>query len=258
MLYKKRLSQSFLIDKNIVKKIIESCELKKKDSVLEIGAGRGELTIDLSKEVKKLIAIEIDKRLCEILKMKLKDVDNVKVVCKDILKYRLPKEKLKIIGNLPYRIATPIIIYLIENRSKISNIFITLQKEFAERIIASPGNKDYGSLSLFVQYYTEPQILFTIKRSCFWPPPKVDSVFLRLNLRERPNFFIKDQDLLFKIIRKAFSQRRKILKNSLIGLFPKERIEEIFRELKLNTFVRPEELSIEDFCRLANLVSESI
>lgn len=251
--FKKRLSQSFLIDKNIARKIIQYCELKKTDSVLEIGSGRGELTVDLAKKVKKLIAVEIDKGLCDILRGKLKDLNNVEIICGDILKYRLPKGKLKVIGNLPYRIATPIIVYLIENRSKISHIFITLQKELAERFTASPGSKDYGSFSLFVQYYTEPEILFDIKGTCFWPPPKVDSVFLRLNLRRRPKYLVKDQDSLFKIIRKAFSQRRKMLKNSLRDLFPKEEIDKVFEELGLIPSVRPEELSITDFCRITEL-----
>jgi len=257
MFYKKRLSQNFLTDINIIKKIIQSCELKKKDSVLEIGAGRGELTFDLAKRVKKVIAVELDSKLCDILREKLKGLNNVEIVCKDILKYRIQKGRLKIIGNLPYRIATPIIGYLIKNRSKINHIFITLQKELVERIIATPGNKDYGAISLFVQYYTEPEILFDIKRTCFWPRPKVDSVFLRLNLRRKPVYPVKDQGLLFKIIRKAFSQRRKMLKNSLNCLSPKERIEEVFKELKLDSFLRPEELSLEDFCKITEFLSKS-
>jgi 16S rRNA (adenine1518-N6/adenine1519-N6)-dimethyltransferase len=257
MYYKKKLSQNFLIDKNIVKKIIESCELKKADSILEIGAGRGELTVDLAKRVKRVIAVELDRRLCEILKERLKDLDNVEIVCEDILRYKIPKGKLKVVSNLPYAIATPIIEYLIENRSKISKIFISLQKELAYRLIATPGNKDYGSLSLFVQYYTEPKILFPIKRRSFWPPPKVDSVFLRLNLRKGYFPFVKDESLLFKIIRKVFSARRKMLRNSLEYLFPKDRIACIFEELRLNPFIRPEELSLEDFCRIANLLSSA-
>ncbi len=256
MFYKKRLGQNFLIDKNIVRKIIDSCELKKRDSVLEIGAGRGELTLDIAERVKRLITVEVDKNLCEILKMKLKNFRNVEVVCKDILKYEFKEGRWKVIGNLPYKISTPILTYLINNRFKITQIFISLQKELAQRLTASPGNKDYGAFTLFTQYYTEPKILFSIKKTCFFPSPEVDSAFLRLNLRKELEFSPKNESLLFKIVKKVFSQRRKMLKNSLEDLFQKDMIKRTFEELRLALNVRPEELSLADFCRITDLLSK--
>jgi len=257
---KKRLGQNFLFDKNIQRKIISACELKPSDSVLEIGSGRGELTKLIAQHVSEVYAIEIDSYLYEILKDNLKRYTNVKIINQDLLELDFKryfgklKNKIKIVGNIPYYITTPIIEYLLKYRNKIEAIFITVQKEFAQRITAKPGSKDYGSFSCFVQYYTKAQRLFFIKKTSFFPMPKVDSALLRLETKEKAVSGIKakNERLLFKIIRAAFNKRRKTLKNSLAGLIPLQKLEQFFEKYNINSNIRPEELSLEDFVNLAN------
>ncbi len=255
---KKSLGQNFLIDKNIRKKIISSATFDKLDVVLEIGSGRGEVTQSIASEVKKVYALEMDSRLLGILENNLKGFDNVKIIHQDILKFdfgeffKKAKFKIKIFGNIPYYITTPIIEYLFKYRHKISAIFLTVQKEFAERAIASPGSKKYGSLSCFIQYYTKPEILFTIKKNSFAPPPKVDSVFLKLEVLETPSVKADDEDKFFKIIRASFNQRRKTLRNSLEGVIEQQKLEIFFKRRRVNPDIRPEDLSLQDFTALAN------
>ena len=177
---KKSLGQNFLVDKNIQKKIIVYLEIKPDDIILEIGAGRGELTNLIAKEAEKVYALEIDNSLCGILKENLKSYSNVEIINRDILKFNLRayfrnlKQNLKVFGNIPYYISSPIIEHLFNYRNKIESIFITVQKEFAKRVTAIPGSKEYGSLSCFVQYYAKPKIIFNIKKASFFPVPKVD------------------------------------------------------------------------------------
>jgi len=256
---KKSLGQNFLVDRNIQKKIIEHLALKTTDIILEIGSGRGELTRWLAGVVKKIYACEIDPVLCKDLLELKKTYPNIEIISQDILKFNLnryflgAKTKLKIVGNIPYYISTPIIEHLIKFRDKIDVIFITVQKEFAERIIGVPGTKVYGSLSCFVQYYTEPRIVLSIKKGCFRPQPKIDSCLVRLKIRTQPFLKAKHEKIFFKIVRAAFNQRRKILKNSLEGIVSADSLGRFFSLYAVNIYSRPENLSLEDFVNLAKI-----
>ncbi|MFH0791306.1 MAG: 16S rRNA (adenine(1518)-N(6)/adenine(1519)-N(6))-dimethyltransferase RsmA [Candidatus Omnitrophota bacterium] len=260
---KKSLGQNFLADKNIQRKIILTCGLNRGDIILEIGAGRGELTLLIAQDARQVYALEIDWRLADILKDNLRDYSSVKIICQDILKFDLnslflEKEfdcRLKVIGNIPYYITTPIIEYLLRYRDKIDVIFLTVQKELAERITAVYGSKRYSAFSCFLQYYTLPETLFTIKNNCFRPVPKVDSCFLKLKIREKPAVEVKNEVLLFTIIRAAFNQRRKILRNSLEGIIPQDKLEKFFTEFKISSNIRPEQLRLQDFAGLADILS---
>jgi len=256
---KKSLGQNFLIDGNIRRKIISACAFSSQDIVLEIGSGRGELTRLVAEKVKKIFALEIDSRLIELLKNNLSGCKNSEVIHGDFLKFDLEgflhktKTKIKILGNIPYYITTPIIERCLEQKNKIEDIFITVQKEFAERVIAVPGSKKFGSLSCFIQYYTLPEILFTIKKNSFFPVPKVDSSFLRLSILEAPSVTVEDEERFFKIIRAAFNKRRKTLKNSLKGTVPEEKLKQFFKEFKIDPLIRPECLSLQHFAALSKL-----
>jgi 16S rRNA (adenine1518-N6/adenine1519-N6)-dimethyltransferase len=257
---KKSLGQNFLVDQNIRNKIIASLDLQPDDIVLEIGSGKGELTKIIAGQVKKVYAIEIDKRLLETLTGAVGSFNNVRIINEDILKLDFAgffaenkiKGGLKVFGNIPYYISSPIIERLLDFRKKISRVFITVQKEFAKRVVAIPGNKDYGSFSCFVQYYASPRIIFGISKNCFKPSPKVDSSFLELKIREIPAVILKDEKLFFRIIRSAFNQRRKVLANSLSGVAAPEALEVFFQKSGLNPLSRPERLSLKDFALLAD------
>jgi 16S rRNA (adenine1518-N6/adenine1519-N6)-dimethyltransferase len=256
---KKSLGQNFLTDKNIQGKIIDACALASSDCVLEIGPGRGELTALIAERVNKLYAVEIDSRLCAGLKERLKGYRGARIINADILETNLKKYapekavKIKVVGNIPYYITTPIIGHLFKFRDRIKNIFLTVQKEFAGRIAASPGSGDYSSFSCFVQYYAKARILFVIKKNCFSPRPKVDSAFLSLEIKEEPDIAVKDEARFFKIIRQAFNQRRKILRNSLRGLVPAGDLEFFFVKYNINSKIRPEDLSLREFADLSNI-----
>lgn len=258
---KKNLGQNFLIDKNIRNKIIKSLQLEDDDIVLEIGSGRGELTQLIADRVNKVVALEVDRQLSEGLAELFKTRSNVTVINQDILKFDLGvfnkslglKGKLKVFGNIPYYISSPIIEHLLQYRNIIDVIFITVQKEFAQRVIACPGSKDFGSFSCFAQYYTQPKILFDISMNCFRPVPKVTSSFLELKVRESPAVSVQDEKKFFKVIRGAFGQRRKTLRNSLEKLIPPEKLEAFFVQNGIKSTVRPEELELRDFAFLANL-----
>jgi len=256
---KKSLGQNFLKDSNIQRKIIEACGFAPFDTVLEIGAGTGAMTGLIASSVNRVYAVEIDHSLNPLLTRNLKAYSNISIINKDILKLDIEQlndrisGRIKVFGNIPYYITTPIIEHLLEFRHKIEVILLTVQKEFGQRMIALPGSKDYGSFSCFVQYYTEPKILFTIKKNSFYPVPKADSSFLRLAVRQNPAVVVNDEELLFKIIRKAFQQRRKTLKNSLKDVVPLKNLEVFFRRYKVNPKIRPEDLSLPDFANLANI-----
>lgn len=262
----KRLGQNFLVDQNIQQKIIQSCQIKPDDFVLEIGAGLGALTKDLAASCRELVAVEKDKRFVPILKEKLADFSNLKILEDDILKIKLRKvfknlyrRKIKVIGNLPYYITTPIIFHLLEQKEVIDYIFITIQKEVGERILANPGGKDYGRLSLGVQYLTSPKLLFNIPKGAFYPKPRVDSCFLKLAVKENLVPPVADLELFFKLIEYSFNQRRKIILNSLADkkciFLKKEELGGVLKKAQINPTCRPETLSIEDFARLANVIS---
>lgn len=253
---KKKLGQNFLLDKNIQHKIIAACDFKSVDCVLEIGAGRGELTKLIAEKVAKVYALEIDPDLCGFLKEHLKEYKNVIIVNQDILKFNFKtyfKNRVKVLGNIPYYISTAIIEHLFKFRQKIETAFITVQKEFAARITAVPGSKDYGSLSCFVQYYANPKRLFIIKKNSFFPAPKVDSAFLKIEMKREASFKPKEEELLFKIIRQAFAQRRKTLRNSLRETVSKPKLGKFFAKYNINPNIRPEDLTLSDFKNLASL-----
>jgi len=260
---KKSLSQNFLIDKNIRGKIITSCVFKSSDVAVEIGAGSGELTAMIAGQVKKLYAVEIDKRLYPVLSQRLALHSNASIVKANILKFDLKSflrdeglsAKIKVFGNIPYNISSPLLEYFIDHRNLISEIFITVQKEFAARVVAVPGSKVYGSLSCFAQYYFEPQIVFNIRKNSFFPVPKVDSTFLKLKVRKEPNVRVDNEDLFFKVIRAAFNKRRKTLRNSLEGVVSKEILDKFFTLRKLNPNIRPDDLSLEDFGCLSGFLT---
>ena len=254
---KKSLGQNFLFDKNIQRKICAACDLESSDIVLEIGAGRGELTRLIAEKVAKIYALEIDVSLCQILKDNVSGYSNIEIINQDILRFNLRRYfkngGIKVIGNIPYYITTPIIERLLDFRDRIDIIFLTVQKEFAKRMTAKPGSKDYGSFSCFVKYYTEPKILFPIKRTSFFPSPKVDSSLLKLQIRPNSCLKPKEERLLFRIIRAAFNKRRKTLRNSLEGVISEDKLEEFFNRYSIDKNIRPEGLSLKDFVNLANI-----
>ncbi len=257
----KRFGQNFLIDKNIIRKIIGAVDLSNVETVLEIGPGRGALTLEMAKKTRHLAAVEVDRGLSKVLKKQTKDLGNVDIICKDILKFNLKgyvkKNKIrsfKVVANLPYYITTPVLEFLFKHIGLLSDIFITVQKEVAERMRAHTGSPSYGSLSCFVNYYSTPKILFRIKRGSFWPAPKVESCFVHLKPIKNPkkSYHVKSESLLFKVIRSAFGQRRKQLYSSLADLIDRES----FKQSAAGPFLskRPEELELEDFVTLSNLV----
>ena len=255
---KKSLGQNFLTDKNIQRKIIDACDCCGQETVLEIGAGRGELTELLASRVKKVYAFEIDEHLCGMLNQRLKNFGNVEVVHKDVLTLDIRKfvsadGATKVIGNIPYYITTPLIEKVITLGSSIEAVYFTVQKEFGERIAAPAGSKTYGSFSCFVQYYTVPRVLFTVKKTCFWPVPGVDSCFLRLACRKEFDLSSKSETRLFKVIRTAFNQRRKTLRNSLKGLVAGQKLSLFFSRYGIDRNIRPEALTLEDFVNLSTM-----
>jgi 16S rRNA (adenine1518-N6/adenine1519-N6)-dimethyltransferase len=250
--FKKNLGQNFLTDKHIQQKIIQSCDLRSDDVVVEIGPGQGVLTRLIAPQVKKLICVETDRDLIEPLRSGLPS--SVEVVHADFLKWDLGSlpPGTKVIGNIPYYISTPIIEKLIEDRARISSAFLTVQLEFGQRVSAKSGGKDYGSLTCFAQYYADIKILFKIKNTCFKPAPKVDSCFLRLMMRPRPQEAASDEEFLFKLIQTAFQQRRKNIVNSLKGLVPKEKLEGTLRDLGIGLNARAENLTLSNYINLCN------
>lgn len=262
----KKFGQNFLIDNNILEKIIDAAEITKEDCVLEIGPGIGTMTRYLAERAKNVIAVEIDNNLIPILQDTLKDHQNIKIIHSDILKVdinRIVEEEnggkpVKVVANLPYYITTPIIMALFENHVAMQSITIMVQKEVADRMQAGPGSKDYGALSLAVQYYARPEVITRVPASCFLPKPNVDSTVIRLTKYETPPVEIKDEAFLFAIIRAAFNQRRKTLVNALsnaaIPGVNKENITEALQKMGLPPTVRGEALNLEQFSGLSNLL----
>jgi len=250
---KKSLGQNFLVNTNVAERIVSACNLKLTDTVLEIGPGKGALTHGLSRQCKSVLAIEKDKILVEHLKKDFKN-SNVRIVNDDILNYSFDKlpDNIKIVGNLPYNIATPIIEKIIDHRKKFRQLHITVQLEYGQRMVAKPNTKSYGSLSCFIQYYAEPNILFRIKPSAFVPIPKVQSCFLRLDLLNKPKHKAMNDDILFSTIRACFGQRRKMILNSLASTINKEKIPRLLRTLAINPTLRAENLSLQDYVRISN------
>ena len=250
---KKSLGQNFLVNPRVAERIIEACLLKAADNVLEIGPGKGALTRALARQCKNVVAVEKDKKLAEQLQDEFKN-SNVRVVHEDILKY--PFETLpnntRIIGNLPYNIATPIIKKMIAHKAKIDESYITVQLEYGQRIVAQSNTKNYGAFSCFVQYHAHTKILFKIKNSSFQPIPKVQSCFCHLKFLKKPEYQIKNEDFLFRIIHSCFEQRRKTVQNSLAGAINKKSVSKLLESLKINPKLRAENLGLKDYVRISN------
>ena len=248
---KSRLGQNFLYDRSILEKIVSAADLTRDDTVVEIGPGPGTLTRVLSRNVKRVIAIELDERLCGKLGSELSDLANVELIRGDALKF--PFEQIgnfKVVANIPYYITTPVIFRLLEARQSLSTMTLTVQKEVAERVIASPGGKDYGVLSIMVQYLAEAELKFVIPREAFRPVPKVDSAVLHMKILDRPPVNVLDENTFHRVVRAAFSQRRKTLSNALKSFG--EGMREKIIASGIDPGRRPETLSMEEFARLAD------
>lgn len=252
----KRLGQHFLFDPSILSAIVDAADLSPDDTVVEIGPGPGTLTRLLSAKVKNVTAIELDDALYERLRRELIGYMNVDLVHDDAL--RFPFEtcaEFKVVANIPYYITTPIIFRLLETGRNLRSMTLTIQKEVAQRIVAKPGGKDYGVLTIMVQYRTEPVMRFIVPREAFKPAPKVDSAVVHMKIRPQPAVAVDDEALFFRIIRTAFSQRRKTLANSLRAI--DDDIKGIISGIGIDPVRRPETLSIEEFALLADAVKKS-
>lgn len=266
--FQKKFSQNFLIDDHVITKIINAAEITKDDLVLEIGPGIGTMTQYLAESARKVIAVEIDKNLIPILGETLAEYDNVTVINEDILKLdinRLVEEEnagkpIKVVANLPYYITTPIIMGLFESHVPLQSITVMVQKEVADRMQVGPGSKDYGALSLAVQYYAKPYIAANVPPNCFIPRPGVGSAVIRLTRYEEPPVTVKDESLMFKLIRASFNQRRKTLQNGIANSpelpYSKAQVEKALEKMELAANVRGESLTLAEFAKLSDIISE--
>lgn len=265
--FQKKFGQNFLIDTHVLEKIIRAANITKDDFIVEIGPGIGTMTQYLCEAAREVVAVEIDKNLIPILENDtLSEYDNVTVINQDILKLDLNKlveernngKPVKVVANLPYYITTPIIMGLFENGTPIENITVMVQKEVAQRMQVGPGTKDYGALSLAVQYYAEPYIVANVPPNCFMPRPNVGSAVIQLTKHKEKPVQVKDEKLMFQLIRASFNQRRKTLQNGLNNSselnFTKEQIVEAIEQAGLPATVRGEALTLEDFARLADIL----
>ncbi|WP_041808476.1 16S rRNA (adenine(1518)-N(6)/adenine(1519)-N(6))-dimethyltransferase RsmA [Evansella cellulosilytica] len=257
--FKKSLGQNFLIDTNVLKRIVAAANVSQSTGVIEIGPGIGALTEQLAKEAKRVVAFEIDQRLLPILKETLSAYEHTKIIHQDVLKADVQKvikdefeenEELAVVANLPYYVTTPILMKLLEEKLPVRTIVVMIQKEVAERIAAKPNSKNYGSLSIAAQYYADAETVFTVPKTVFVPQPNVDSAILRLSIREKPPITVKDEAFFFEIIRASFAQRRKTILNNLAHHFStlsKQTIEEILQSINIDPRRRGEALSMEEF-----------
>lgn len=267
--FQKKYGQNFLIDTHVLDKIIRAAQIGQEDFVVEVGPGIGTMTQYLACRAGHVTAIEIDKALIPILEDTLKGYDNVTILNEDILKVdlcRLAKEQnggrsVKVVANLPYYITTPIIMGLFESHVPVESITVMVQKEVADRMRTGPGSKDYGALSLAVQYYARPELIANVPPNCFMPRPRVGSAVIRLLRHEKPPVQVENEAYLFGLIRASFQQRRKTLVNGLTHApdicVPKEAFEEALKKMKLSPSVRGETLTLAQFAELANLTWES-
>lgn len=253
----KKLGQNFLIDESVVRRIVEAAELTAEDTVLEVGPGIGTLTQGLAESNARVVAVELDKRLLPVLDVTLEGYDNVRIVNGDILKVDIMKEvgaeNFKVCANLPYYITTPIIFALLEKRLPMERLVAMVQKEVAERMAAKPGGKDYGALSVAIQYFTEPEIAFIVPPDSFIPAPAVDSAVIVCKRRQQPPVQVCDEDLFFRVVKAAFSMRRKMLNNALKNMGISG--EQCLKWLELSGIDgkrRGETLTLEDFAALTN------
>ncbi|MGM8215719.1 16S rRNA (adenine(1518)-N(6)/adenine(1519)-N(6))-dimethyltransferase RsmA [Bacillaceae bacterium W0354] len=262
--FKKSLGQNFLIDVNVLKKIVINAGVNDEVNVIEIGPGIGALTEQLALKAKHVYAFEIDQRLIRVLENTLSPYNNVTIFNEDILKADLKKliserlkgERIKVVANLPYYITTPILMKLLTDQLPIESFTVMMQKEVADRMAANPSTKEYGSLSIAVQYYCESNVIMHVPKTCFIPQPNVDSAILQLTFREKPKVEVINEELFFEIVQQSFGQRRKTLKNNLQrafhGQLSKEQLSDIFERANVNSTRRGESLTLEEFAQLAN------
>ena len=263
--FSKSLGQNFLIDTNVIDRILEGARVKEGDYVIEVGPGIGTLTKEMGRTAEKVVAIEIDKTLIPILEETLADFPNIEVINQDILKVNvqeLVKEKLnggpvKLVANLPYYITTPIVMKFLEEDIPVTDIVVMVQKEVADRMNAQPNSKDYGALSVAVQYYCDTEIVAKAPRHMFMPQPNVDSTVIGLHVREEKKYNVDNEDIFFKTVKASFGQRRKTLLNSLggLGFLSKDQIKIALQEANIDEKRRGETLSIEEFASLSNAVN---
>ena len=267
--FSKSLGQNFLIDQNILNKIVSGSGINENTNVLEVGPGAGTLTRELCLKAKKVTAVEIDKALIPILNDVMSDFDNFNLINSDILelnineliKNEFDNESFTVVANLPYYITTPIIMNFLESELPVNSMTLMIQKEVAARILAEPGTKDYGALSVAVQFYAEPGIICSASPHCFTPQPKVTSTVVNLKLYDKPKYDVKNKEQFFKIVKSIFSQRRKTLVNSLSGSpyldLSKDKIIDVLKQMELNEKVRGEKLNIEQIAELSNIIYET-
>ena len=264
----KNLGQNFLIDDETVAGIVEAASVSKEDLIIEIGPGLGTLTKELLERAGKVICIELDKRMIEILEDRFSMYDNFKVINEDVLKVNLKdliqKEKIKntkIVANLPYYITTPIIMKLLEDKLDIETITVMIQKEVADRLVTEPGTGDTGAITYAIHYYTNPKRILEVPNTSFIPSPKVNSTVVKLNILKTPSIEVKNEKQLFDIIKTAFMQKRKTLVNALAnsGKYgSKEQVEKTLQKLEIDLKIRPEKMSLEQFAKLSNLIETKI
>ncbi len=262
----KNLGQNFLIDDEAVAGIVEAANVSKDDLIIEIGPGLGTLTKELLDRAGKVICIELDKRMIEILNDRFSMYDNFKVLNDDVLKVDLKtliaNEKIKstkIVANLPYYITTPIIMKLLEERLDIETITVMIQKEVADRLVTKPGTGDTGAITYTIHYYTEPKRVLEVPNTAFIPAPKVNSTVINLNILKKPRVTVKDEAKLFEVIKTAFMQKRKTLVNALANsskFGTKEQIEKILQTLEIDNKIRPEKLTLEEFTQIAEAINK--
>ena len=273
--FQKKFGQNFLIDTHVLEKIVDAADIGKDDLVLEIGPGIGTVTQYLCEAARQVIAVEIDRKLIKILKDTLSAYDNVEVINEDILKVDISKlvdeknegKPIKVVSNLPYYITTPIIMTLLEKRVPVTDMTLMMQEEVARRMQAAPGNKDYGALSLAVQYYSVPYIAAFVPQNCFMPRPNVGSAVVNLKCHKKPPVEVMDEELMFKLIKASFAQRRKTLQNGLTNSaeldFTKEEITEAILKMqellgmKQNPLIRGETLTLKEFACLSDVFSNN-
>lgn len=266
--FSKSLGQNFLIDEGTIEKIIDGAHIGPEDNVLEIGPGIGTLTSEMAQRSKKIVAVEIDKSLIPILEETMGEYENFSLVNEDILKTDLTEliydkfggERFKVVANLPYYITTPIVMRFLEENTPVSDIVVMVQKEVADRMNAGPSTKDYGALSIAVQFYCETEIIAKVPRHMFMPQPNVDSTVIALRVRDKRKYEVKDEKLFFELVRASFNKRRKTLLNSLIGVrgLNKDELKVILAAAGLDERLRGEALSLEYFARLCDCALETI
>ncbi|KEH95335.1 16S rRNA (adenine(1518)-N(6)/adenine(1519)-N(6))-dimethyltransferase RsmA, partial [Clostridium novyi] len=259
--FTKSLGQNFLTDQNVLDDIVNGSNVCEEDFVIEIGPGVGTLTKELLKKAKKVCAVELDSELIPILTEELKDFPNFELIHKDALKVDFneligEEKSVKVVANLPYYVTTPIIARLLKEGYKFKSLTIMIQKEVAERIASEPNCKEYGALSILVQYYCDTEILRKVPPTCFIPQPKVDSIIIKLDRLDEPRVKVKDEELFFKIVRQSFNMRRKTLRNAIksLGDVSGDHIEKVFNDAGIDPRRRGETLSIEEFGKLADSI----